>query len=558
VADQTDAQLVTFTRDGSRDAYKELVSRYQGHVYGLAYSIVGNWADAQDVAQETFIWAYTNLDQLRDPARFAGWLRRVAFGVSMNWLRSFRPGLFKHLDGQIDPDLLEIADFKPGPAEVVQRRELADAVLEAIDSLPPKYRLPLTMFHLDGLSYKKVAEFLDIPLGTVQSLIHRARAKLKSALASYVTEDISPIVQEVFNEHKLPEEFAMKVIELAWVPAGRPDWHQGWITGFARGIQLIANELNGPNAERVDYNTVLGVLGPAFSIQADAESLTRYDGHNNVGWWPLEPLALERLDVVSKVIGYKARLVTVPGGAGAGDPVAVYREWFEPEIRASIDAGKPCLLWLPGSATGGPWWCIVTGYDPATPRLFGMCPNVVAGEEAVQTVTIEQLPGWLIVLGEPVPRASAQIADCQALRNAVDLHHDQSPVPQGWHTGLKSYGCWIAWLEDEKRYGEPARTHANSRGFLIRNRRTAVRYLEAMRQRHPESVGTHLQAAIRHFNTVIAEAAKLDTSRESVATAEGRQEIAQRLRTIREREAQAFGALEDALTATGSEPTPTP
>ena len=62
------------------------------------------------------------------------------------------------------------------------------------------------------------------------------------------------------------------------------------------------------------------------------------------GNWNVEPLALKRLDVVSKVIGYKARLAVVPGVAGVGDPVAVYRERFEAEIRASIDAGKPCLL----------------------------------------------------------------------------------------------------------------------------------------------------------------------------------------------------------------------
>lgn len=62
----SDAELVRRVRSGKAGAYKVLVGRYQGHVYGLAYSIVGNWADAQDLAQETFIRAYTNLDQLRE------------------------------------------------------------------------------------------------------------------------------------------------------------------------------------------------------------------------------------------------------------------------------------------------------------------------------------------------------------------------------------------------------------------------------------------------------------------------------------------------------------
>jgi len=208
----SDAEQVARTLAGDHGAYKELVTRYQGHVYGLAYSLSGNWTDAQDIAQEAFIRAYTNLDQLRDPGRFAAWLRRVAFGAAMDWLRAFRPKLFEQLDGQADLDKLEIPDFRPGPPEVAQRRELAEAVLAAVAGLPPKYRLPLTMFHLDGLSYQKVADFLDIPVGTAKSMIHRAQKKLKAILAATAKEMI-PVVQEVFNEHKLPEKFAEKVLE---------------------------------------------------------------------------------------------------------------------------------------------------------------------------------------------------------------------------------------------------------------------------------------------------------------------------------------------------------
>lgn len=209
--DTSDAQLVSACRSGNQEAYKELVTRYQGHVYGLAYSLVDDWAEAQDLAQETFIRAYTNLDQLHEPARFAAWLRRVTFSVTMDWLRTFRPGVFRQLDGKIDLDALDIPSFEPGPAETAQKRELADAVLAAVATLPHKYRVPLTMFHLDGLSYQKVADFLDIPLGTAKSMIHRARAKLKDALAVYATEEMVPPVQEVFNEHKLPAEFSQEV-----------------------------------------------------------------------------------------------------------------------------------------------------------------------------------------------------------------------------------------------------------------------------------------------------------------------------------------------------------
>jgi RNA polymerase sigma-70 factor (ECF subfamily) len=222
VAQSTDAELVERVRSGDREAYGSLVSRYQGHVYGLAYSLVDDWAEAQDIAQDAFVRAYLNLDQLQDPARFAAWLRRVVFSISMNWLKSFRPELFRRPDGQADLEALEVPDFEPGPLESLERTELAEAVRRAIDSLPARYRLPLTMFHLDGLSYERVASFLDIPLGTAKSLIHRARERLKLALAPYVREEVAPMVQEVFNEHRLPNEFPRQVMAGIVYQAGLP------------------------------------------------------------------------------------------------------------------------------------------------------------------------------------------------------------------------------------------------------------------------------------------------------------------------------------------------
>lgn len=209
---QTDAELVQHTRGGEQEAYGDLVTRYQGHVYGLAYSLVNNWEDAQDIAQETFIRAYLNLDQLQDAARFAAWLRRVTFSVAMNWLKAYRPRLFQQFDGRVDLDTLEIPDFRPGPPEEVERRELATAIKRAVKSLPPKYRVPLTMFHLDGLSYQKVADFLDIQLGTAKSLISRARGKLKTVLGTHYGKELVPMVQEAFDEHRLPKEFSRNII----------------------------------------------------------------------------------------------------------------------------------------------------------------------------------------------------------------------------------------------------------------------------------------------------------------------------------------------------------
>ncbi len=211
MSEPTDAELIRRIRESAdTSAFGQLVKRYQGHVYGLAYSLLRDWAEAQDLTQETFVRAYVNLGALREPDRFAAWLRRVAFGTCMDWLKAYRPELYRSLGDS--PELDDVPDTVDAmtPPELASRSEIAANVLAAVNNLPSKYRLPLMMFHLDGLSYEKVAEFLDIPLGTAKWLIHRAKQMLKPALKAYATE-VSAVVEETFNEHKLPKEFAEQI-----------------------------------------------------------------------------------------------------------------------------------------------------------------------------------------------------------------------------------------------------------------------------------------------------------------------------------------------------------
>ena len=210
----TDGNLVRRVLDvGDNTAYSNLVERYQGHVYGLAFSILGNWADAQDVAQDTFIRAYVNLGTLENHEKFASWLRRIAFSTCMDFIRQHRPGLFQQMGSPADLDQLQLPQLEAPPQEVLEQMETAEAVLRAVAALPAKYRIPLTMFHLDGLSYQKVAEFLDVPLGTAKSLIHHAKRLLKPALAAYAPE-VWPMVEEVFHEHKLHPSFNDRVQQM--------------------------------------------------------------------------------------------------------------------------------------------------------------------------------------------------------------------------------------------------------------------------------------------------------------------------------------------------------
>lgn len=423
MAERTDAQLVNTTLTGDQAAYKELVGRYQGHVYGLAYSLVDSWAEAQDIAQETFIRAYMNLGQLREPPRFAAWLRRVAFSVAMNWLKAFRPGLFEQLDGRVDLDSLEIPDFQPGPPELAQKRELADAVLAAVASLPPKYRVPLTMFHLDGLSYRKVADFLEIPLGTVKGLIHRARAKLKAALPPAIAKEMTPMVQEVFDEHKLPEGFAGKV--LAGVPALAWGTQRECTFAGALSAALAATE------HPYSYVDIMGLSGLAFRVRW-------FRGHDGRSWCPSSPVGElpEETAAVEAATGWRFR-----------------QEWhwnkpqmgrFAPDVAAAIDAGRPVLVYAPDMNVG-----VAYGYEDRGRKV--LMRDYMKGDEPA-SVQLSGLGPMLIFLAdhaEPLPRRQAVV---EALKIAV-RNWRREPVVE--KKGRYHYGedALAAWAEDIAQAG---------------------------------------------------------------------------------------------------------
>jgi RNA polymerase sigma-70 factor (ECF subfamily) len=182
-----DEELVNLCLSGDKDAFGELVMRYQNIVYGLAYRLSGNFEDAKDLSQEAFIRTYTRLSDLREKAKFASWLKKVTFSVCMNWLKTQKRSDFTLLEKEINEEYIyDIPDPAPLPSEQIEMEELRETVLKAINKLPETYRLPLTLFHFDGLSYQKVAEFLDLPLSTVKWRLHQARKQLKKEMAGMI------------------------------------------------------------------------------------------------------------------------------------------------------------------------------------------------------------------------------------------------------------------------------------------------------------------------------------------------------------------------------------
>ena len=193
----TDEELVQEVLQGHRESFGELVRRYQGMVFGLAYHLLGHATDAQDAAQQSFIAAYQKLDRLIHPEKFAAWLQRITVNECRIWQRGRRDLIAWE---ELSPDLPSPA---ASPSEAAEREELRQRVRQAIGRLPEAQRLAVTLYYLDGLSYQEVARFLDVPVSAIKSRLHRARNQLK--------EELMDMVSEVLQEQKPGEGFAEAV-----------------------------------------------------------------------------------------------------------------------------------------------------------------------------------------------------------------------------------------------------------------------------------------------------------------------------------------------------------
>jgi RNA polymerase sigma factor (sigma-70 family) len=198
----SDAELVALTLVGDTRAFGTLVSRYQGSVHGLAYAIVADWSEAEDLVQSAFLRAYLQLAQLREPEKFAPWLRRVVTSVCLNWLETHRPARRRAV---VDVDDLDLDSPEPPIDEELARQELARLVSSAVEKLPARYRVPLAMFYLDGQTYEGVAAMLGKSVGTIKSLVHRAREQLRGPLMALGDEVLVG---------RLPKEFAMRIADI--------------------------------------------------------------------------------------------------------------------------------------------------------------------------------------------------------------------------------------------------------------------------------------------------------------------------------------------------------
>jgi len=183
----TDQQIIRGIQQGQEQAFKALVDQHQEMVINVCNSFVHNKEDALDISQEVFIKAYGTIGQFRQQSRLSTWLYRIAVNQSLNFIRdNKRRNIFSSLDLLFDHSKtgrMEKEDDKNQAAdERMEQQERLKALYKAMDKLPQKQKAVLTLNKMEALSYKEIADIMDISVSETGVLINRAKKKLQQKL----------------------------------------------------------------------------------------------------------------------------------------------------------------------------------------------------------------------------------------------------------------------------------------------------------------------------------------------------------------------------------------
>lgn len=187
--ERSDGELVREARRGDKDAFRELVERYQRKIVSVALGMVHNPEDAMEIAQETFIKAYESLDGFKGESSFYTWLYRIAFNRAIDFRRRVRRhptiGLQDRFgsveSGESFEEVLR-EEGRTDPFDHAEAREVGDRVAEAINELTPDHKAVILLREVEGLSYEEISRVMHCSKGTVMSRLHYARKKLQKQL----------------------------------------------------------------------------------------------------------------------------------------------------------------------------------------------------------------------------------------------------------------------------------------------------------------------------------------------------------------------------------------
>ncbi len=201
------AALVRLAQEGDREAFGQLIEQFERTVHAICLRRLGNPSEALELTQEVFLHVLKRINQLREPERFAGWLRQVTVRMAIN--RATRRVALP----SVETEVLEAAGkYHDDPLATMIAHERAARLWESIERLKPMDREALVAFYIHGHSLIAIAEQLDVPIGTVKRRLHTARKRLKQELESTSSDSDEWTMSGVDVEESLDEDSEAELV----------------------------------------------------------------------------------------------------------------------------------------------------------------------------------------------------------------------------------------------------------------------------------------------------------------------------------------------------------
>jgi len=182
----SDEVIVERALTGDAEAFGELVRRWERRIFALTYGMLGREEDARDATQETFLAAFRNLRGFRGEAKVSSWLHRIAVNQCISRQRRAKVRGESALDEEQENDAGSFAaPLSESPVRVVEGRQETFAVRRAINSLPLELRQVVVMKEFEELTFREIADALDLPLSTVKSRLYTALKQLQMRLQKF-------------------------------------------------------------------------------------------------------------------------------------------------------------------------------------------------------------------------------------------------------------------------------------------------------------------------------------------------------------------------------------
>jgi RNA polymerase sigma-70 factor (ECF subfamily) len=180
----SDEKLVGEYLDGDEKALEELVRRYLKSIYNFSLRFAGNSSSVEDITQDVFVKVWKNLKKFDRTKSFKAWIFKIAKNTALDYLRQKKILVFSELENEDEENnsLDNIPDLAPLPDEIFDRQNLKEELLAAIDKLPLKYKMVVTLHGLEELTFLEISEILDEPLNTVKSRYRRGLLLVREIL----------------------------------------------------------------------------------------------------------------------------------------------------------------------------------------------------------------------------------------------------------------------------------------------------------------------------------------------------------------------------------------